>query len=139
MGWTWRVDLATFFGFIARNLEKNMSDTDIYKGREQDRTAPPAPNPGRRRRRSNRQLFDDTGDRKRRRKNSGFRRLLHLSRKGENEKRFWWGLLVVVAVALSLIGIWQFWYREQVAREQAKQNEMYVPLQSLQQPDSATE
>jgi len=62
-----------------------------------------------------------------------------LSRKQENEKKFWWGLLIATVVILSVVAIWQFWYLERVAREQTRQNEMYVPLQSQPQTDSAAE
>ncbi len=117
-----------------------MSETDIYKNREEDRSGPSAPHPSKRRRRSaSRQLFDDTGNRHRRSKNSGFRRLLHISRKGKNEKRFWWGLLIATVVVLCIIAIWQFFYLEKVAREQAKRDEMRVMPYSLNQPESAAE
>jgi len=115
-----------------------MSDTDIYKNRQ------PMPVTGtkpkrRRRRSSNSEVFDETGNRRRRSKNSGFRRLLHLLRKPKNEKRFWLGLLIGTAVILIFIAIWQFWYMEQLARKQSKQNEMYIPLQEQSQTDSAAE
>ncbi len=117
-----------------------MSETDIYKNKEVDRTVASAPHPSKRRRRSSsRLLFDETGNRRRRSKNSGFRRFLHLSRKGENEKKFWWGLLISIVVLLCFIAIWQFFYLERAAREQSKKNEKYVPLYSLQQTDSAAE
>ena len=138
-GWTWREDLATLFGFTTRNLEKNMSDIDIYTNREQDRSVPPPSTTGKRRRRrsSKRQLFDDEGNRNRRSKNSGFRRLRHLSKKGANGKKFWWGLLVSIVVALILIAIWQFWLLEQIAREQSRRDERHAPLPNLPQTDSA--
>lgn len=118
-----------------------MSETDIYKNKEQDRSGPSAPHPAKRRRRrsSSHQLFDDTGNRRRRSKNSGFRRLLHLSRKGKNEKKFWWGLLIATVVVLCFIAIWQFYYLEKVAREQSKQEEMRVMPYRLNRPDSAAE
>ncbi len=117
-----------------------MSETDIYKNRE------PIPQPsgdpqhrkGRRRRSSIRRPFDDN-DRRRRSKNSGLRRLLHLSRKSENETRFWWGALIVVVALLTGIALWQFLYMERVAREQARQNDLYVPVQGLSEPDSPAE
>jgi len=104
--------------------------SDIYKNREPLPRTPKESRPkkGRRRRSASRRAFDDTGHRRRRSKNSGFRRLLHLSRKNKNEKRFWWGLLIAVVVGLVLLAIWQFLYLEHVAREQARQNELYVPL-----------
>jgi hypothetical protein len=109
-------------------MEKNMSD--IYKSREPLPGVPKESRPrkGRRRRSASRRAFDDTGHRRRRKKNSGFRRLLHLARKNKNEKRFWWGLLISIVVGLVLLAIWQFFYLEHVAREQARQNELYVPL-----------
>ncbi len=139
------MDVADGFGYLPRShcekLGKNMSETDIYKNREVDRSGPSAPHPSKRRRRrsSSRQLFDDTGNRRRRSKNSGFRRLLHLSRKGQNEKKFWWGLLIATVVVLCFIAIWQFFYLEKVAREQSKMDEMRVMPQSLNQPESAAE
>ncbi len=133
------------FGYLPRshreNLGKNMSETDIYKNREVDRSGPSAPYPSKRRRRrtASRQLFDDTGNRRRRSKNSGFRRLLHLSRKGKNEKKFWWGLLIATVGVLCIIAIWQFFYMERIAREQSRQDEMRVMPYSLNKPDSAAE
>jgi len=104
--------------------------SDIYKNREPLPGVPKESRPktGRRRRSASRRAFDDTGNRRRRSKNSGFRRLLHLSRKEQNIKKLWWGLLIVVVVGLVLLAIWQFLYLEHVAREQARQNELYVPL-----------
>ncbi len=115
-----------------------MSDTDIYKNRQQMPLAGTKPK-RRRRRSSNSEVFDETGNRRRRSKNSGFRRLLHLLRKPENERRFWWGLLIWTVVVLAFVAIWQFWYLEHVARKQAKQSEMQMPLHEPPQTDSAAE
>ncbi len=118
-----------------------MSQTDIYKNREQVQTAPTAPHTrkGRRRRSASRDPFDETGNRRRRSNNSGLRRLLHLFRKGGNEKKFWWGLLIVTVVVLAFIAIWQFWYLEHIALKQSRENEMYVPIQDQSWTDSAAE
>jgi len=117
-----------------------MSETDIYKNRERTQMASDAPHArkGRRRRSSNLSSFDET-ERRRRSKNSGFRRLLHLLRKSENERYFWKGFLVLILVLLALIGIWQFWYMEKMAREQTKENDLYVPVYGERQAESATE
>ncbi len=111
-----------------------MADTDIYKSREpvpQVSSDDPRFRKGRRRRSSSRRSFDEQ-DRKRRSKNSGLRRLLHLSRKSDNEKRFWWGILAVTVVLLVSIAIWQFWYMEYVARKQARQDERYELIHSAE-------
>ncbi len=117
-----------------------MSETDIYKNREpiQQTSDDPRFRKGRRRRSSSLRTFDEH-ERKRRSKNSGLRRLLHLSRKKGNEKNFWWGVLIVVVVLLVGIGLWQFWYLEHVARKQAKENELYVPIQRIPKAESAAE
>ncbi len=117
-----------------------MSDTDIYKNREPTQQATPADpryHKERRRRSSSHRVFDDK-DRKRRSKNSGLRRLLHLSRKAENDKPIWVGMLVVVVVLLIGIAIWQFWYVEIVARRRSRANEGYVPIQSVESTPPAT-
>lgn len=112
--------------------------SDIYKNQQQMPVA--ASKPKRRRRRSSgNTTFDDTGNRRRRSKNTGIRRMFHLFRKPANEKRIWWGALIVIAVTLSVIAIWQFLYLEHVARKQSRQSEMYVPLSSPPQTDSAAE
>lgn len=117
-----------------------MSKTDIYASREQTQQPAnqPSPRKGRRRRSSSHRVFDEH-DRRRRGKNSGFRRLLHLARKSENEKRIWWGALIVAVVLLTVIGLWQFLYVEQVAREQSRKNEMYIPVQKAPSAESAPE
>ncbi len=115
-----------------------MSDSDIYKSREpvpQAASDDPRFRKGRRRRSSSLRTFDEQ-DRKRRSKNSGLRRLLHLFRKSDNEKHFWWGILAVTVVLLVSIAIWQFLYMEYVARKQARQDERYELIHS---PESAAE
>jgi hypothetical protein len=110
-----------------------MSDTDIYKKREtihvasDGRTRKPS-----RRRPATSESFGRDKQRRRRSKNTGLRRLIHLSRKSENEKFFWWGLLVCVVVLLVISAAWQFWYTEHVAREMAKKNDAVVPIQHLE-------
>ena len=117
-----------------------MPETDIYKNREpiQQTSDDLRFRKGRRRRSSSLQTFDEQ-ERKRRSKNSGLRRLLHLSRKKGNEKHFWWGVLIVVVLLLTGIGLWQFWYLEHVARKQARENELYVPIQRIPKAESAAE
>lgn len=118
-----------------------MSQTDIYKKREQVQSTSDDPRfrKGRRKRRSSSLRTFDKHDRNRRSKNSGLRRILHLSRKSENEKVIWWGLLIAIVVLLSLIGIWQFWYLDYVARKQSLENETFAPTYSIPQADSAAE
>ncbi len=112
--------------------------SDIYKNQQQMPVA--ATKPKRRRRRSSgNTTFDDTGKRRRRSGNTGVRRFIHLFRKPANEKKVWWGTLIVIVVTLTIIAIWQFLYLEHVAREQSKKSEMYVPLSNPPQPDSAAE
>ncbi|MDF7825535.1 hypothetical protein P4B35_16030 [Pontiellaceae bacterium B12227] len=94
-----------------------MSDTDIYKNREAMPVGNKPPHKRRRRRKKTQRAFDDH-DRKRRSKNSGLRRLLHLSRKSENEKVIWISAGVLFAVVLIVIAIWQFVIKEQLVREQ---------------------
>lgn len=117
-----------------------MSDNDIYKNREpiqQATSADPRYRKGRRRRSESHRVFDDK-DRKRRSKNSGLRRLLHLSRKADNDKPIWVGMLVVVVVLLIGIALWQFWYVELVARRQTRANEGYAPIQPVESSPPAT-
>lgn len=104
--------------------------SDIYREREPlPRTAKgPHRKPGRRRRSSSRRAFDDTTHRKRRSKNSGFRRLLHLSRKEKNQKWIWRSLLILTVIGLVLLAIWQFFYLDYVARKQAQRSDRYVPV-----------
>lgn len=109
-----------------------MSDTDIYKKREQMPYSNRSPKKSRRRRRSsgNERAFDDHS-RKRRSKNSGLRRILHLYRKKENEKVFWWTLLSSIVVILLLLGIWQFGIQEYKIRQLEKHDDYrqyQVPL-----------
>jgi hypothetical protein len=100
-----------------------MSDTDIYKNRE----AMPVggaknPKKKRKRRTSTQHAFDDR-PRKRRSKNSGLRRILHLTRKSDNEKYFWGSMGVAIVVVLAVIAIWQFWIAEVLVRSQEKKND----------------
>lgn len=112
--------------------------SDIYKN--QQRVPFSGTKPKRRRRRTPRKTtFDENGEKRRRSRNSGLRRLLHVMRKSEHEKKYWWGFLVLMVVTLTVIGIWQFWYLPHVAREKAKQNDMYVPLNRHPQAESPTE
>jgi hypothetical protein len=83
-------------------------------------------------------LFDEKSG-NRRSKNSGFRRLLHLYRKGENEKRFWWGLLIIISITMVFLGIWQFWYRDYVIRVQSQNTEFAPASQSAPAAPSASE
>lgn len=94
-----------------------MSDTDIYKNREALPVGNKPPDKRRRRRKTTRRAFDDN-DRKRRSKNTGFRRLLHLFRKSENEKVIWISFGVLFVVILIGVAIWQFFITEQLVREQ---------------------
>ena len=116
-----------------------MSKTDIYKSREraQQTSDDPRFRKGRKRRSSSRRAFDDH-ERRRRRKNSGLRRLLHLSRKSENEKRLWLTMLIIAVALLMGIAIWQFWYLEHVARKEARKNEMYAPIQRIPEADTGS-
>ena len=100
-----------------------MSETDIYKKRE------PLPYGGkspqrkhrRRRRSESHRRFDDP--KQRRSKNSGLRRLIHLSRKGENEKYFWTFLGVTLITLLVLVGVWQFFIREGMIQDLERQDD----------------
>lgn len=96
-----------------------MSEDDIYKQRE------PMPyGSGQNRKRfSNRRrssgpkrAFDDPS-RKRRSRNSGLRRLLHLYRKKESEKIFWWTTISILVVFLVALALWQFVFRYRDADE----------------------
>ncbi len=93
--------------------------SDIYKQREPMPYGNRSPKRSGRRRRSSgpKQPFDDHS-RKRRSTNSGLRRLLHLYRKKENEKVFWWSVLGTVVVVVGLLAIWQFGIREYQIRKQ---------------------
>jgi hypothetical protein len=109
-----------------------MSKTDIYKSREQVQMTSDDPRfrkGSRRRRSSSRRSFDEH-ERRRRKKNSGFRRFLHLVRKPDNEKSFWWGILIVFVVLLSVIAVWQFWYVEYTARKNSEKSEIYSPARN---------
>jgi hypothetical protein len=102
-----------------------MSKTDIYKNEEQvplSSNDPRFQKKKRRRRSSSRRSFDEQ-DRRRRSKNSGFRRLLHLSRKSDNEKGFWISILVTIVSILVLTAVWQYWYLGHVASQQSLEDE----------------
>lgn len=108
-------------------MQESDPNTDIYKQREpmpMSGATPPKKN--RKRRSGTRRQFDDTSHRKRRSKNSGLRRLLHLMRKSENEKLFWGSIGIATVVILVLIGIWQFWIKEILIRDQEKKNEYLI-------------
>lgn len=110
--------------------------SDIYKNSQQVYVAKPK---AKRRRRSSRSgTFDETGERRRRSSNTGMRRLVHLFRKPSNEKKVWYTTLVIVLVTLFVVAIWQFVYRNHVAREQSRQNELHVPIQSQQHEASTS-
>lgn len=116
-----------------------MSDTDIYKKREPLQEPTRESRRSRRRSRSSHGLFDDQTVRKRRSKNTGLRRLLHLTRKSENEKVFWWGLLIGIVALLAITALWQFYVAEKIARERTRENEAIIPIQHLEPTRSATE
>ena len=106
-----------------------MSDTDIYKNREaMPFDGKKVPKKRRRRRSSAEHVFDEDHNRKRRSKNSGIRRLLHLSRKSDNEKFFWGSLGAVVVVVLAILAIWQFVIVEHLVRSEETENE-YIQYQ----------
>ena len=118
-----------------------MSETDIYKNREPLPYGSTNPKRPHRRRHSTREhkAFDDHS-RKRRSRNSGLRRMLHLYRKKDNEKVFWWTVLGTVVLVLGLLAIWQFGVREHRIRKQEMQDD-YLHLQQAIPEDqsSATE
>ena len=101
-----------------------MSDTDIYKNREQMPYSNRGPKNARKRRRSSKEsrAFDDHS-RKRRSKNSGVRRWLHLYRKKDNEKVFWWVVLGGIVVIMVLLAVWQFGIREYMIRQQEQHDD----------------
>lgn len=104
-------------------MQESDPNTDIYKNREpMPFSGANRPKKKRRRRSQSRRAFDDHSQRKRRSRNSGFRRLLHLSRKSSNEKVFWSTIGIVTVVLLIALGIWQFWIREMQIRKQEKEN-----------------
>lgn len=101
-----------------------MSETDIYKQREPMPMGkkPDKKNKHRRRRTSPQRAFDDKS-RKRRSKNSGLRRILHLSRKSENEKVIWTVFGIGMFFIIVLIALWQFFIQEKLIREEESQND----------------
>lgn len=100
--------------------------SDIYKNNQQIPISKPKPKS--RRRSSSRRAFDDKGERQRRSRNTGLRRFLHLSRKDENEKKFWIGMLIIFVVILVAVSVWQFVILENRAKQQSKDAE-YVKYQ----------
>ncbi|HSR87558.1 MAG TPA: hypothetical protein VLL07_01285 [Pontiella sp.] len=117
-----------------------MSDTDIYKNRERMPYGDKTPRRSTRRRRSDSQRAFDDHSRKRRSRNSGFRRFLHLYRKKENERVFWWSVIISIIVILTLLAIWQFWIREAMIRSENEQTQ-YIQYKTAipETPVSATE
>jgi hypothetical protein len=118
-----------------------MSQTDIYNQREltpKKGNQPSSRKTRRRRRTSDQPVFDDK-NRKRRSKNAGLRRFIHLSRKSENEKVFWWSMLTGVVVLLLAVAVWQFWYVERIAKEQSKESELHIPISHLESSNLSTE
>jgi hypothetical protein len=115
-----------------------MSDTDIYKNREaMPMGGPKNPKKRRKRRTTTQHAFDDR-PRKRRSKNSGLRRLLHLSRKSDNEKFFWGAMGISAVVVLVIIAIWQFWIAEMLVRSQEKKNEYMRYQPSIPQAENTS-
>jgi len=112
--------------------------SDIYKNNQRMPSSNPPPK--QRRRASSRRAFDDKGDRQRRSRNTGLRRMLHLIRKGENEKVFWWSMLVAFVVILVAVAVWQFVVLENRAKQKSEESE-YVKYQRNipQQTKSAQE
>jgi len=100
--------------------------SDIYKERERMPASGSRRREGETRRRSTNRpprKFDER-IRKRRSRIRGVRRLVHEWRKPENEKVFWWGLLIAIVLVVSLAAVWEYWYRDRVlpmrARTQAE-------------------
>jgi hypothetical protein len=117
-----------------------MSDTDIYKNRERMPYGDKGPRRSSRRRRTDAQRAFDDHSRKRRSRNSGFRRFLHLYRKKENERVFWWSVMISIIVILILLAIWQFWIREVLIRSENAQVQ-YIQYKTAvpENPASASE
>ena len=116
-----------------------MSDTDIYKKREPMPYGSRHPKrPSRRRRSSESQRAFDDHSRKRRSRNSGLRRILHLYRKSENEKYFWWTIGTTLAVVLLVLAVWQFVIREVQIRKQSEQDDyLQYQQQGFEHPRSS--
>ncbi|VGO16604.1 hypothetical protein PDESU_05195 [Pontiella desulfatans] len=115
-----------------------MSDTDIYKNREAMPIGNKPPNKRRKRRSTSHRAFDDKS-RKRRSKNSGLRRLLHLSRKSDNEKYFWGTMGILIVVVLAVIGIWQFVIMEYIVRSEETKNEYLKYQRSIPEHPGAAQ
>ncbi len=114
--------------------------SDIYKNREAMPVGGERPSKQRKRRRTEASVrrFDDRAH-KRRGKNSGFRRLLHLSRKSSNEKFFWGTIGVVFCVILLVVAVWQYVIIEQQVRAKEKEvANQYHPRYSAPAGESAS-
>ena len=124
-----------------------MSDTDIYKNRERMPVGGNGRPKRKRRRHSSMSHPFDEKERRRRSRNSGFRRFLHLIRKDENEKFFWWILFGVITLILVSLAVWQYVIRKHLIEEKVgkvKYHEYqprHIPEhpQPSQIPDSASE
>ncbi|MDZ8117440.1 hypothetical protein [Pontiella agarivorans] len=106
-----------------------MSESDIYKKREPIPMGKKPEKKRRRRRSDSHRSFDDH-TRKRRSKNSGLRRLLHLSRKAENEKVIWTAFGVGLLIVVVAIAIWQFFIQERLVRQEENNKDYaeYLPV-----------
>ena len=110
-----------------------MSNTDIYRDRERMPSSGKNTRRYDRKRRSSRSNRSfDQHERKRRSKNSGFRRLLHIYRKKQSEKVFWWFAAVLLIGILVAMSIWQFYYNPKLALEE--QQTMELERQQLLKP-----
>ena len=110
-----------------------MSKTDIYNTREPIKSSSVSASKKRRRRSESSKTFGVEQPRKRRSRNSGLRRLLHLSRKSENDKKIWITIFVLIAVALTWIGIWQFWYLDyQIQKQSIEQAQKEASMPAVQ-------
>ena len=118
-----------------------MSKTDIYNTREPLK-APTTPSSKKRRRSESTKKFGVEQNRKRRSRNSGLRRMLHLMRKPENDIKIWVTIAVLIAVVLTGLGIWQFWYVdhqiEKQLLEQAQKEAVGVSVEVEQVDNTAT-
>ena len=98
-----------------------MPSSDIYQTKEsqqeQKQEAPKPSSRRRRRRKRSTETFDEAVGKdiskthKRRHKNSGFRRLRHLLKKPEFSKKFWGITLSVAGVLLTILVLWDFFFR----------------------------
>lgn len=66
--------------------------------------------------------------------------MLHLYRKKESEKVFWWSVLGTFVAVLAILAIWQFGIREHLIRKQEKQDDYLQRQQpALNEEPSAAE